>query len=131
MRSEKWKEIIIKDSKLRRVRTILRVILRKVIISELNRLTQLDYLYTKKRINNKLTPSQNKRDSQIIKKSNDLLQALTTSILRCSIGASCISIRENKFPGDIGTLGEDMVWNPLQKNWICINCYNHYYKTEA
>lgn len=24
-----------------------------------------------------------------------------------------------------------MVWNPLLKEWICINCYNSYYKTDA
>lgn len=77
-----------------------------------------------------LLVKQKERESQLINKSNDLLQALTTSILRCSIGASCISIKENKLSGDIVTLGEDMVWNPLQKKWICINCDNHYYKTE-
>lgn len=131
MRSEKWKALVLKTSKLRRVRTSLRLVLRKAVQDELRLLNHLRDLYRKKQLNGTLISSQAKREDFLIKEANDLLQALTTSILRCSIGASCISKKENKLSGDIVTLGEDMVWNPLQTKWICINCYNHYYKTEA
>jgi len=45
MRSQKWRTIIIKDSKLRRVRTSLRVILKEAICSELKHLGHLEDLY--------------------------------------------------------------------------------------
>ena len=138
MRSQKWKNIIIKDSNLRRVRTGLRVIPKEAIRSELRRLGQIENLYRNKRvlyiekgIDRRLTTSQDKRDNMLIEKSNELLQAWTRSILNCSMGSSCISIKRNELRQDMATLGEDMVWNPLIKRWICIHCYNYHYRTKA
>ena len=129
MRSQKWKAIIIKDSKLRRVRTSLRIILNEAIRSELRHLNKLQYLYIEKRVAKKIIPSQSKRDVYLTKRSNELLQALTESVLNCCEGSRCKSIKENKLSPDIATLGENMVWNPLLKRWNCIKCYNFHYRT--
>ena len=138
MRAQKWKTIIIKDSNLRRVRTSLRVILKEAIRSELKRLGQLEDLYRSKRIlyiekgiNRRLTLSQRKREITLAEKSDNLMQAWSRSILNCSMGSSCVSIKRNELRQDMATLGEDMVWNPLLKRWICIHCYNHHYRTKA
>ncbi|MFX0036301.1 MAG: hypothetical protein ACFE9I_11765 [Candidatus Hermodarchaeota archaeon] len=70
MKSQKWKIIVIKDPQLRRVRTNLRVILKEAIQSELRRLGYLMDLYSRKKV---LTSSQEKRESMLIKISNNLL----------------------------------------------------------
>jgi len=131
MRSEKWKVISLKNPKIRLIRTNLRVILRKSIEHELKRLSHLRRLYREKRLDGKLVPSQERRENELINKSSDLLQALTHSVLHCGGDATCISFEKNKLSADIATLGEDMVWNPLFKRWVCINCYNYKYKNKA
>ncbi len=64
MRSQKWKAVIIKDPKLRRIRTSLRVILREAIHTKLIHLGKLKELYGNKK---KLTPSQENREIMLIK----------------------------------------------------------------
>ncbi|TKJ23969.1 MAG: hypothetical protein CEE43_02055 [Promethearchaeota archaeon Loki_b32] len=131
MRSEKWKVLVLKTSKLRRVRTSLKLVLRKAVHEELKDLNHLRDLYRKKQLNGTNIPSQAKREDSLIKETNELLQALSCSTLKCHGGITCKSIEMSKLSHDIATLGEDMVWNPLLKEWICINCYNFYYKTDA
>lgn len=65
----------------------------------------------------------------LAEKSGNLMQAWSHSILNCSMGSSCISIKRNDLRQEIATLGEDMVWNPVSKRWICLNCYNYHFKT--
>ena len=131
MRSQNWKSITIKNPTLRLVRTSLRVVLRKAIDTELDYLGQLRDLYRDKRSSGKLVPSQGRRECDIIKKSNDLLQTMTHSILKCGEGSRCMSIKENSLSSEIATIGEDMVWNPVLKRWNCIKCYSFYYKTDS
>ena len=131
MKSQKWKVIVIKSPTLRRIRTGLRVLLKEAIYFEFERLGRLRDIYREKRLDGKLVPSQKKREGVIIRKSNDLLQTWTKSILNCAKGSICKSIRQNELSQGVATLSEDMVWNPLQKRWMCINCYNFYYRTEA
>jgi len=131
MRLQKWRVVILRDRILRQARTNLRVILNLAIHSELAYLGQLRSVYREKRLIGKLVPSQRRREGVIVGRSNDLLQALSHSILRCGKGSACISIEENKLSPDIATLAEDMVWNSLEKKWFCINCYTFYYGTEA
>ena len=138
VRSQKWKAISLKNPVFRRVRTSLRVILKEAIRSELKNLGHLEDLYRNKRIgyikngiNRKLTPSQRRRENMLADKSNRIMQAWSNSILKCSMGSSCISSKRNELRQDMSTLGEDMVWNPLLKRWICIHCYNYHYRTNA
>lgn len=131
MKSQEWKAIILKNRKLRLVRTSLRILLREEVGAELNRLRRLKTLYTEKRLTNKLTPSQRKRESILIMKDDDLTLVWARSILRCAEGSICKSIKNSELPSAIATLAKDMVWNTLLKRWICIDCYNHYYRTEA
>ncbi|MFX1323037.1 MAG: hypothetical protein ACFFAQ_15485 [Promethearchaeota archaeon] len=59
------------------------------------------------------------------------MTTLNNSILRCSEGSTCKSRELMPLAQEISTLNKDMVWYPLLKHWICINCYNFYYKSES
>ena len=129
MKSKKWKIVQLKDSKLIKIRTNLRKLLKEAIRSEIKRLGNIRILYRMKSDNKKLTPSQWKREISLIKKGDELLSAWGDSFLICSYGTGCMSYKKNGLRQDLATLNEDMVWNPLQKHWICINCYDEYFKT--
>ena len=125
MKSDKWKAIVIKDARLRKVRKNLRELLKLAIKSDIDRLNKLRHLYMDK---DRLTPSQWKRKVSFSRAVNDLLHLESRSMLKCSEGSWCMSRERNP---NISDLDKDMVWNPLLKEWICIDCYNHYYGTEA
>ncbi len=131
MKSDKWKAIIIKDAQLRKIRKNLRVLLKSAIDIEISRLRGLENLYRKKRISSNLTPSQWKREITLSRMSNRLDQARYRSILQCTFGSMCISPEAKRMHSGIASLNKDMVWSPLEKAWICIDCYNYYYGTEA
>ncbi|UCC19183.1 MAG: hypothetical protein JSV62_13940 [Promethearchaeota archaeon] len=129
MKSKKWRKITLRDPKLRRIRAGIRVLLKLSIQDELEHLRGLQDLYLKKNFTRELTNSEKKRYSFLIKKSTNLSRAWDNSILIC-IEGWCESKRINNLSGEYATLGEDMVWNPLLKGWICINCYNTKYKSD-
>ena len=122
MKANKWKIIALKDPKLIRIRANLRKLFAEAVNSEIDRLDKLENLYENK---DKLTPSQEKRRFALHQKGMNLLSAWRDSILSCSFGP-CETFELKK----TGTYLEDKVWNPLQKRWICINCYNKRFKTD-
>jgi len=131
MRLKRWRPIIIKDIRLRVIRENLRTLMRLAVDAEIKRLDYLEDLYRQKRINHKQTPSQWLRELFIYDKKDSIMTALDSSILRCSEGSTCKSREVMPLAQDISTLDKDMVWNPLLRHWICIDCFNFYYKSES
>ena len=112
MKSKKWKIVRLKNPKLIKIRANLRKLLAAAIHAEIKRLG-------KNSINSQ------RKNTALSKKKNELLYAWGKSLLKCSYGP-CMTFKKKQ----TDTLNEDMVWNPLQKHWICINCYNHHFKTD-
>lgn len=125
MKTDKWKAIVIKDAQLRRIRKNLRTLLKLAIDKEVARLRELKHLYWDK---DGLTPSQRRREVSIDRAVNKFLRLKGRSMLNCSEGSLCMSRERDP---DISDLDKDMVWNPLLKKWVCVECYNFYYGTEA
>ena len=123
MKSKKIRKVILKAPELRRVRDNLRIILKLTINEELTRLQKLRILYRNK---NYLTPSQQKRRSQLSREWNKLYHRFNKSTLQCSNGAGCISldkaIEEGLDPKDRPT-DLDLVWVPWLERWVCTNCF--------
>ncbi|MBO1225616.1 MAG: hypothetical protein JYX80_14430 [Candidatus Scalindua sediminis] len=130
MKTKKWKPIVLKNHRVRQARTNLRVILKLAVRAEFKRLSRLKELYYTKRTSDKLTPSQWKRECMLSDMKGDLLTAFDHSPLRCYEASRCLSQESSELTLDYATLAIDMVWNPLTKSWICIDCYNYYYGTE-
>lgn len=130
MKSDKWKAIVISDTRLRKIRKNLRLLLKLAVENEFNRLKSLENLYRSKRLSIGITASQWKREVSLSRAVNKLLQLKHRSNLQCSEGSLCVSPEAKKMSHDISSLNKDMVWNPLLKEWICIDCYNHYYNSE-
>ena len=124
MKSHKWKIINLKSSRLRRVRSSLRLVLKEAVFSELRRLNRIKY---KGSPNTHLSHDQ---EIILVQQASNLMKAWSHSILSCSEGISCISLKRNRLRKDMATIGEDMVWNPLLKRWTCIHCFITYYRTE-
>lgn len=131
MKSKRWRPIIIKDIRLRLVRENLRTLIKLAVDTEIKRLDYLEDLYRQRHINHRQTPSQWNRELSIYDKKESVMASLNNSILRCSEGSTCKSGELIPLTQEISTLDKDMVWNPLLKHWICINCYNFYYKSES
>ena len=131
MRLKRWRPIIIKDIRLGVIRENLRVLINLAVDAEIKRLDYLEELYRRKRINHRQTPSQWKRELFIYDKKESIITTLHSSILRCSEGSTCKSRELISLTQDLSTLDKDMVWNPLLKHWVCIDCYNFYYKSES
>ena len=91
-------------------------------------LRHLEILYIIKRLSGKQTLSQWRRELYIQSERERLSKAYNRSILQCSEGSTCVSKIVRPFAQDTTTLDKDMVWNPFLKVWICIDCYNYYYK---
>ena len=127
MKTDKWKIVINKNPNLRRLRKNLRTVIKLAVYDERRHLRHIRRLYLEKIPN--LTPSQKKRNNNLLRLSNELSEAYDQSILRCLCGAYCLSRQKEGF--DINKcLDLDMVWNPLDRAWICINCYNFYFGSE-
>ncbi len=75
MKSNKWKHVIIKDSRLRHIRKNFRTILKLAITKELERLSNIRDLYSNRGYSN-LTPSQRKRKRILSRLGTDLLNVL-------------------------------------------------------
>ncbi len=131
MRLKSWRPIILKDFRLRVIRENLRTLISLAVDAEISRLNEKEDLYRQRRINHRQTPSQWRRELSIYDKKESIMKTLNSSILRCSEGSTCKSREIMPLTQDILTLDKDMVWNPLLRHWICINCYNFYYKSES
>ncbi|MFX0044162.1 MAG: hypothetical protein ACFE8L_14710, partial [Candidatus Hodarchaeota archaeon] len=68
MRLRRWRPIIIKDIRLRVIRENLRTLIKLAVRAEIKRLDYLEDLYRQKRVNQKITPSQQKREFFIYNK---------------------------------------------------------------
>lgn len=131
MKTNKWRQIKIKSLRLRIVRENLRRLLLLVIENEIDRLDRLEDIYRQKRIENKDVPSHWKRERHLYDEKERIINAWSHSILRCSEGSMCKNSELCNFYQEIETLDKDMVWNPLLKHWICIDCYNSSYRTDS
>lgn len=131
MKSDKWKHIIIKNSKLRHIRKNLRTIIKLAINKELKRLSSLRDLYSNRGYSN-LTPSQRKRKRMLSRLGTDLLNARQDSVLFCSMATGCMSRQKDLSMKSLNCLNLDLdkVWDPLDKFWICVKCYNYYFGTD-
>lgn len=127
MKSKKPRLIVLKDPKLRKIRENLRTILMLAYNDESKRLSQLTFLYLEKNI---LTPSQEKRETQLIKMNNNLMRVYNNSILQCRLGAACNSYREAVENGAIDPIERpvdlDMGWLPQYGSWYCKKDYENF-----
>lgn len=130
MKSKKWRVITIRNSQLQRVRRNMRLILKLAIDKKLDRLRKLTDLYKERRLRGGMVPSQRKREIFLIKSINKLIKATHDSIIKCSFGSVCVSPEAHVFSHDISSLEKDMAWNPISKQWICIDCYNEHFGTK-
>ena len=116
---------------MRNLRKNLRIVLRLAIRDEIHRLSKLEGLYRNKRLRNKQTPSQWKREIQISRLSDKFMHlARRSSCITCN-EPYCIS--HNDRPGkstwfEHRSTDLDLVWIPWYEKWVCLECYKEYYK---
>ncbi|UCC18568.1 MAG: hypothetical protein JSV62_10705 [Promethearchaeota archaeon] len=135
MKSNIPRKIVIKDSKLRKVRKNLREILKLAYFTEFEKWSNLDDIYREKHLNGKITLSQEKRWFFLSQQHDKLRAIYDKSILECNLGAACLSHRELMQKGEIDPSDRstdlDMVWVPYFKAWFCLRCYEEYFKIKA
>jgi hypothetical protein len=130
MKSKKVRKVILKMHRLRQVRDNLRIILKLAVKEELRKLDKLYDLYEDKKT---LTPSQQKRRSQLGKKWKSLDRAYYKSTLQCGSGAGCVSFQEAKkhgFNPKDRLTDLDLVWVPWLEMWSCVECFEAYRQGE-
>ena len=129
MKSKKPRLIILKDPRLRKIRTNLRIILKIAYLDESERLDRLSDLYIEKDVQKGLTPSQQRRETQLDRKDNELYHTYIKSILQCSLGAACSSYRRAVENGTIEPterpIDLDMGWLPQYSSWFCKKDYEN------
>lgn len=127
MQSKKWKVIRIDILKLRQIRTQFRTICYLSVSSKIKHNIRIRSQYLSKK---PMTPSQRKRYIAIGRELNELQHAYHSSILFCSMGSLCMSNRDiHQFSAGnpcLISLGLNMCWNPLKREWICETCYQYY-----
>lgn len=128
MKTLKVKKVILKNPRLRTIRCNMRIVLKLAVYSELERLRHLKRIYYDKQ---HLTSSQDRRETYLIKTSNALSERLSNSTCQCNSGR-CISHRELVEKGLVKPSERspdiDLVWIPWYKVWVCVKCYDSYYK---
>ena len=127
MKTNNWKKIKIKNLRLRIVRENLRMILVMAVKAEIDRLDHLEDIYKQ----NRQISSHWEKELLVYNQKESLIESWSRSILRCSEGFTCKSLEVRPLNQDMSSLDKDMVWNPLLKHWICIDCYNFYYKSRS
>jgi len=130
MKSLKIKKVILKNPHLRRLRKNLRIVLRLAIQDKIRRLGKLEDLYLEKSKLRKLTPSQKKRQSQIIQLGDRLMRLERKSCITCNENF-CVFHKDR--PGkstwfEHRSTDLDLVWIPWREKWVCLDCYEEYYK---
>ena len=127
MKSLKVKKVILKNPHLRNLRKNLRIVLRLAIQDEIRRLDRLEDLYINKR---KQIPSQEKREIQISRLSDRLMHLEHRSCITCH-EPFCAFHKDRVgkvIRSDQRTTDLDMVWIPWYERWVCLDCYDYYYK---
>ncbi len=131
MKSLKVKKVILKSPHLRNLRKNLRIVLRLAINDEIRRLSKLNKLYLEKSRQGKQVPSQREREIQISRLSDKLMHlARRSSCITCN-EPYCIFHKDR--PGkstwfEHRSTDLDLVWIPWYEKWVCLDCYDHYYK---
>ncbi len=134
MKSLKIKKVVLKDPHLRRLRSSLRILLRLAVKKKNRKLDKLEDLYLQKE---KLTPSQRNRKNEISKLKNKLMYlSERSSCITCN-EPYCVSHKDrpdrvtlfDKFTWfEHRSTNLDLVWVPWVKRWVCLQCFNYYYK---
>lgn len=128
MKSEKIIRIEIKDPTLRQIRKNLRDIVRLAVKDKIKKL-QDEGVELRRR--GDLTSEEQKRRLELSRKSNQLRNSLSASIIQCSMGAACDAHEKAKKeikgfdPRDRRT-DLDMVWVPEDRKWYCTGCFDSY-----
>lgn len=129
MKTDEWKQIVIKSPRLRNVRKGLRTVLKLGIEHKIDELSGLRELNRIRANNKELTPAQIGEERVLSKEVQRMMDFCAQSILRCSFGGLCMSTaRSERY--DIVSLGLDMTWDPVYRNWHCLKCHNYYLGTE-
>ncbi len=126
MKSKEVRKVILRTSRMKRVRNNLRIVLKLAIKDELSSLAKLERLYRQKEKKDGLTLSQEKRYSYVVAKYRELSKRYNHSILRCGSGAACYSLDEaiergfnpRDRPADL-----NLVWVPWLRRWFCLKCF--------
>ena len=114
MKLKKWKPVVIKNPYLRNLRKNLRIILDLAVSTRLYHFIDLA-----------------EQQGTLSPEVGELSAAQGKSLLKCSSGTLCMSLRGANNSVRFATLDEDMVWNPIAKDWECISCYNYYFGSES
>jgi hypothetical protein len=129
MKTDDWKQIVIKSPRLRNIKKELRTVLKLDIGRKIDELS--GFKETLRVLSNKkeLTPAQIEKEWVLSKEVQDILGFYDRSILRCSYGSLCKSTNRGE-RSDIVSLSLDMVWDPIYRNWHCLKCHDYYLGTE-
>ncbi|HEA70573.1 hypothetical protein LCGC14_0625430 [marine sediment metagenome] len=124
MNSKKIRIIKLKDPQLRRVRKNLRDIIKLAAKDEIKRLLEITSNCLKK--GKDISSEEQIKFTQYSRECNQLMSALSSSIIQCSSGAECDSleeaIKQGFNPKDRPT-DLDMVWIPYYQKLFCLKCY--------
>ena len=129
MKTDEWKQIVIKSPRLRNIRKGLRTVLKLAIGLRIDELSDLKETIRVLSNNKELKPAQIEKERVLSKKVQDILGFYDRSILRCSSGSLCKSTNRGE-RSDIVSLGLDMIWDPIYRNWHCLKCHDYYLGTE-
>jgi hypothetical protein len=131
MKTDEWKQIVVKSPKLGNFRKGLRTILKLAIGRKVSELSGLkEAIRTLSNNNKELTSAQVEKERVLSKEVQDILGFYDRSILRCSFGGLCESANRGE-RHDIVSLGLDMIWDPVYRNWHCLKCHDYYLGTEG
>ena len=111
MKTDEWKQVVIKSPKLRNFRKGLRTVLKLAVGRKIDESLDLEVV-----------------NRVLSKEVQRILGFYDRSILRCSNGSLCKSANSKR--PDIVSLGLDMVWDPIFRNWHCLKCHDYYLGTE-
>lgn len=129
MKTDEWKQIVIKSPRLRNIRRGLRTVIKLAIDRRIDELVDFGEINRILSNNKELTPAQIEKEWVLSKEVQDILGFRKRSILRCSSGSLCKSTNR-KERSDIVSLGLDMIWDPIYRNWHCLKCHDYYLGTE-
>ncbi len=117
MKSLKVKKIVLKDPRLRKMRSNLRTILKLAVKTKREQLDE----YSRRGYSYKYSDL-----------SNALFTAYRTSISECNTACDCESLKDRVEKGFMKpwetSVDLVMAWIPWEERWCCVKCYEKYYK---
>lgn len=129
MKTDEWKQIVIKSPRLRNFRRGLRTVLKLAIDRKVDEWVDLREVNRVLSNDKELTPAQIEKEWVLSRDAQNISDIRSRSILRCSKGGLCRSTNRGERP-DIVSLGLDMVWDPVYRDWHCLKCHDYYLGTE-